>query len=557
MLRRPLSIYNNWSAYDELSDNVELTEALAAKQLAALLRLRAAGVQFDGYLMDAFWYDPEGAYRLWRKPHWPQGPDRWLAACAGNDLKPGLWFSGNTLCKLKAAPEWQDSLDADGWGMCLFHGGFLPHWLETMRLWHERGVRMFKLDFFNFGAAPAVVRNGFLPSEIRARNIAALREGLQGLRDQCPDIVLLGYNGFDEAGAMAGTDFPFRKTIDPRWLEVFDAMYCGDPRPSDVPAMNFWRSMDVYSDHMVRVFERNGFPLARIDNCGFMIGTTGTCYGRKTAAWQGMLILSLARGGWANVYHGNLDLLDAEQAAWFAHVQALFLRLQTCGRFATWGAIPGEGRPYGYLAEDADGALLTVVNPAQAEEVIRLPLKAEGRILFHDGGYKPTLGHGQVTLGAEQMAVVGTGRYRAASFDMGLQKDVRTPASFRPLPGEFLSTGKKEIMATINPPREGHVRVVLQQRDQGNRAKRSTGGAPPHGTTLERLLSIDVAQGTRMVTMTINYDKAIWSGLAWAVGEFRADTLACGTPVSIRCSTKEAADITLTARLFQTTYADE
>ena len=83
MLQHPLSVYNNWSAYDELSDNIELTEALATKQLSALLRLREAGVRFDGYLMDAFWYDPEGAYRLWRKPHWPQGPDRWLAACAG------------------------------------------------------------------------------------------------------------------------------------------------------------------------------------------------------------------------------------------------------------------------------------------------------------------------------------------------------------------------------------------------------------------------------------------------------------------------------------------
>ena len=557
MLRHPISVYNNWSAYDELGDNVELTEALATKQLSELLRLRAAGVRFDGYLMDAFWYDPEGAYRSWRKPHWPQGPDRWLDACLDNDLKPGLWFSGNTLCKLKAAPEWQDSLDAYGRAMCLFHGGFLPHWLETMRFWYERGVRMFKLDFFNFTAAPAVVRKWFLPSEIYAQNIAALRKGLRGLREQCPDVVLLGYNGFEEAGVMSNTDLPFRKDIDTRWLEVFDSMYCGDPRPSDVPAMNFWRSMDVYSDHMVRVFEWNGFPLARIDNTGFMIGTTGTCYVRKTAAWKGMLILSLARGGWMNVYYGNLDLLDAEQAAWFANVQALFFRLQTYGRFATWGGIPGEGRPYGYLAEDADGALLTVVNPAQAEEVICLPLKAEGRIIFHDGGYGPTLGHGQITLGAEQMAVVGIGRYRASSFDMGRQQDVRIPSTIRSLAGEFRSTGKKEIVTNINPPKAGHVRVVLRQRDQDNRAKRSGCGAYPLRATLARLLIIEVEQEKRTVDVMIHYDKDIWSGLSWAVGEFRADTLARGAPVSIRCSTKETADVTLTAQIYQTTYADE
>jgi len=48
-----------------------------------------------------------------------------------------------------------------------------------------------------------------------------------------------------------------RQTVDLRWLEAFDSLYCGDPRLSDVPAMNFWRTMDIYSDHMVRYYETN------------------------------------------------------------------------------------------------------------------------------------------------------------------------------------------------------------------------------------------------------------------------------------------------------------
>src|SRR5712691_6536736 len=32
-LNQPIAVYNNWSAYDELSDNIELTEELAMKQL--------------------------------------------------------------------------------------------------------------------------------------------------------------------------------------------------------------------------------------------------------------------------------------------------------------------------------------------------------------------------------------------------------------------------------------------------------------------------------------------------------------------------------------------
>ncbi len=59
-----------------------------------------------------------------------------------------------------------------------------------------------------------------------------------------------------------------------------------------------------------------------------MIGKTGTCYYRATNCWKGMLILELARGGWVNVYHGNLELLNNEDAKWFAKVQGIYYGLQ-------------------------------------------------------------------------------------------------------------------------------------------------------------------------------------------------------------------------------------
>ena len=73
-LSAPISVYNNWSSYDELSDNIPLTETLAMRELDELLRLKRAGVQFDYYMMDAFWFAPDGGYRTWRKPNWPNGP---------------------------------------------------------------------------------------------------------------------------------------------------------------------------------------------------------------------------------------------------------------------------------------------------------------------------------------------------------------------------------------------------------------------------------------------------------------------------------------------------
>ncbi len=59
---KPVFIYNNWSAYDELSDNVPQTEKLAMRELAEIVRLKQNGVRIDYYVMDAFWFDLWGGF---------------------------------------------------------------------------------------------------------------------------------------------------------------------------------------------------------------------------------------------------------------------------------------------------------------------------------------------------------------------------------------------------------------------------------------------------------------------------------------------------------------
>lgn len=564
MFSQPVSIYINWASYDELSDNVELTEALALRQLDELLRLRSRGVRLDYYLMDAFWYAPEGAYRLWRKPHWPDGPDRWLARCLDQGVKPGLWVSTNTLCKLQPHEAWRDSLNAARSACCFFAGGFLAHFFESLHLWYERGVRLFKFDFADLNAATPEVAASMLPSEVRATNITVFSAALKQFRAKHPEVAFLGYNGFDEPSSpplQGGTSLPFRKLIDPSWLEAFDAMYCGDPRPADVPAMNFWRSKDVYSDHMVRFYERAGYPFKGIDNSGFMVGTTGTCYHRGTAAWQGMLLLSLARGGWANTYYGNLDLIDNDKAAWFAKAQKLHLPLQARGETSTFGGTPGLSEPYGFVGADNQGAVLTVVNPSQSVASLALPLDrvpggagARLRVLFADAGFVPTVGGGQVTLGPEQMAVVGVGAYAAAELDLGTQADSPIPLDAQPVPAEFRPDGTGAIVTEVTPPKEGLLRIVFRQFDAGGFAKRTSGGSPPKGKPLGEMLTIGVTQGGKPVPLTINYNKAIWSGLSWAVGEVSLKGLAGGGPLRVRCATTEAGAATLTGKLHHVRY---
>lgn len=321
VLRDPVWVYNNWSSYDELSDNIPLTEQLAMKELNEIVRLKKYGVHFDYYMMDAFWFDPDGGYRTWRKPNWPDGPDAWIAQCKANGLLPGMWFGTNALVHINAASKWKDSLASNGWTMSFFEGGFLPDFMDVLQYWHDRGIRMFKFDFVDFGAATPETAKKLSAAEIREKNENAFREALRKFRAKNPDAMLVAFNGFGGDMESTAGPFPFHNPVDLRWLEVVDSIYSGDPRPSDVPETNFWRSMDIYSDHMVRRYEEGGMPLERTDSTGMMIGNTGTIYYRKTNAWKGMLWGMMARGGWVNTIHGNLEFLDEEKERWFARAQ--------------------------------------------------------------------------------------------------------------------------------------------------------------------------------------------------------------------------------------------
>lgn len=575
MLKHPVSIYINWAAYDELSDNVELTEALALRQLDELVRLRGLGVRFDYYLMDAFWYAPDGAYRTWRQPHWPDGPERWLQRCHAAGVKPGLWVTANTLRlgKMTCPTAWRDSLDEEAQALCCFYGGFLADFVQALHEWYERGVRLFKFDFADFQAAPRTLREVMTPSEVRAANVTAWQGAMKAFRRAHPEVLLIAYNGYEEAGLQHGTGLQPVKALDLRWLEVFDSMYCGDPRPADVPEMNFWRSKDVYSDHLVRIYEWNGLPLARIDNSGFMIGTTGTCYYRRTAAWQGMLILSLARGGWVNTYYGNLDLLDEAQGRWFAKVQRWYLDLQKTGEFCTFGGFPGKGEAYGFAALRDGSGLLAVVNPGQtvAELTLPVPAGSKVRVLFRDAGLvveaacysaksakaaafatKHEPSPLSVRLGPEQMALIGVGSYAEAAFDLGIQEDVKIPSAIRRL-AEFAGTENQRLIthALATPPRDGRLRLVMRQFDSAGLPLRLSGGAPPNGKTMGELLILRAEQEGRAVPVEIAYDKAIWSGLSWAVGEVDCSALKPWHPLTVTLESRDARPLTLIGAIYE------
>jgi hypothetical protein len=540
-LPAPIWVYNNWSAYDELSDSVPLTEVLAMRELDEVVRLRKLGVRFDYYVMDAFWYAPDGAYRTWRTDSWPDGPGRWIDACKENGILPGLWFSSNSLTQLLPAPRWEGSLTGTGTAMSLESGEFLDDLVEVLQYWYDEGIRLFKFDFADFSAVAADRAGTAAEQGVRARNARAFRAALTKFRQANPGVVLVAFNGFGGDMGSTAAPFPFEDPVDVRWLKVFDALFSGDPRPADVPEMDFWRSVDIYSDHMVRRYEESGVPLPRIDATSAMIGTTGTDYVRGTSAWQGMLLLTAARGGWINTVHGNLELLDDEKARWLAKLQAMYEPLQRAGTTRMFGGIPGEVEPYGFASTVADGALYTVVNPRQSVELIPLPESASApsggarRVLFRDDGFVPELEGDAIRLGPGQLALVGAGRYASADYDLGVQRDVVIPRTIEPVPAVFSQTGGGEaVEAEIVPPKTGDLRVVLQQRDGQGSIVRSTTEQSMGG-----FLVIEATQGDARLPVDIRYDKVVWSGLSWGVGEIRHADLAPGEPVRIRLSSAD------------------
>jgi len=558
--KQPVFIYNNWSAYDELSDNKPQTEELAMRELAEIVRLKKSGVEIDYYVMDAFWFDLWGGYRTWHKQRWPNGPDKWLTTCKANNIRPGMWFSTNLIAThsgrfLEVIPEWKDSLGTDANIMCLFDGGYLNHLSKTLQIWHDKGVRLFKFDFAYFEAATPEAKKKYSPAEILEKNKVAFMTMLQQFRKNNPDVLITGYNGF--GGDMENTYSPFDNIkIDPRWMDTFDTLYCGDPRFSDVPMMNIWRSQDNYSDHQVSAYQAYGMPIRRIDNCAFMIGKTGTCYYRANHCWKGMLILELARGGWVNVYHGNLELLTDEDARWFAKVQSMYHPLQKQDSTITFGSIPGKGKPYGFKSSSSNGIVCTVVNPSQQTAAMVLPVEmaSKAKILYADGGYKPSIKGNRLTFGAEQLVVVGFDEYANEKYYIGIDNTINIPLSIDKIEATFAATAKNTIEGQVNPVKGKNIRIIMQQFYKNGDPRRSWPGAPPDGKKVSEALIIKATQDGKELPLHIENDKMIWSGLSWAVAELRQLDLDPNKPLNIKCISKENDELNLKSDVYIVEY---
>jgi hypothetical protein len=304
-----------------------------------------------------------------------------------------------------------------------------------------------------------------------------------------------------------------------------------------------------------------GFPLERIDSTGFMVGNTGTIYYRRLHAWKGAFLLMMARGGWVNTVHGNLEFIDNRDALWVARAQSLFFELQGLGRIHTFGGIPGEVEPYGFGGVTTRGSVYVVVNPGQTVAGVKLPVLApdqpslgQGRVQFRDAGFEPQINGTQLSLGPGQMAMVGFGAYASLDFDFGIQSDVVIPRSIAPFPISFRDAGVGSIEASVQPFTHGVLRVIVQEMTPNGELRRTWAGGPPSGENMGKVFALSASQNDRTIPVRIDYDKVIWSGLNWAVGEIDAKDLTPGIPLLLRFHSAEKDPIKVKGTAYLVEY---
>ena len=68
------------------------------------------------------------------------------------------------------------------------------------------------------------------------------------------------------------------------------------------------------------------------------------------------------------------------------------------------------------------------------------------------------------------------------------------------------------------------------------------------------MLTITARQGDRQLATRIEYDKAIWSGLSWAVAEVDAAELDRTAPLTVTYATTDKRPVFLECRAYQVTY---
>lgn len=364
------AIYNEWAAHDELGSGPELTEELVNKQLDKLDEIKEkTGIVFDYYTMDAFWFEENVPYTAFKKRTWDNGVAAVRKRIEDQGMKFGLWFDVNSKV-VKIEDENYNRRNDEKYEMCMSD----PQYLELFKnglLYNikNNNLRLLKLDFANFDcnnhAHTYHAPGGVASKEPSVRGLILV---LEEARKAQNDLLIMAYNGFTTTlDWLASIDITRKGfAISPWWAFIFEYVYCGDPRPSEYPALQLRHSVDWYADAMVRIFKDSLFPIEAIDDCGIMVGKAETIYDLGKSQWRDGWMMNLSRGGKKIHYYGDLTLLEDDDLKFMKNSMPMFNKLRHCNtpyntKFILGNAVLGE--LYGYSNSDGCSGYITVVNP--------------------------------------------------------------------------------------------------------------------------------------------------------------------------------------------------
>jgi hypothetical protein len=515
-------IYNDWGAHDELGTLVkpQLTEQLTNELLDVLQVMKANyGTQLDYYVLDAFWYDPQGAYISFKQPNWPRGYEPALERMRALGMKPGLWFDlgGGTL-DLKNTPGWQGPESP-----CLSDPEFarlLEHAIEVHV--REHSLSLLKFDFANLLCQHGAGKSPSL--SVLEKNADRLRQVCDEARRANPAMAILAFNTFSLVEMMESTKrYDEAYAVSPWWVLWFDALYSGDPRPSELPSVTSLRdSSNWYQDHVFRGFARSLLPLFMIDDCGTIIGKTSTIYYLGAEGFTDSWILNIMRGAHSPILYGDLRLLSENDKKFLA-ASIRFLRAQgnVLAHTRPILGIPGKGEVYGYLTQSEDLAFVTLVNPhlyAQSFAVpVGGPAVARGfrKLVFsNDGqareGIRPVNGvlSGKLIPGEIRIYALGT-REKVAPLFLP-PAPTREYHEATPVADPF--AGRKEAQLKIAPQQAGKTLAVIIQYQKGGEPDRSYDRP-------QEIMQVtgETATGPIRFSSIPREGTDIWSKCSWAI----------------------------------------
>lgn len=376
--KKGLKIYGDWAAHDELSDSDPLDEAMALRLLHSLNDAKEKyNVSFDTYLMDAFWYEEKQPYTAFKKNTWPNGIQPFLVSLEKSGMDLGLWFDVNMeKLELNGYTKRQEG----DYKLCLADPKVSDALFDGIeQQMRECRLTSIKLDFAYFECENKEhTYHSALKTESKEPAVRNFLHGIERLKKINPNLLILAYNGFTtDLKYLAYVDEKLCKyTVSPWWLFYLNYIYCGDPRPSEVPTRNLSNSIIYYTDAMIAQFAKSLIPFEGIDDHGTMIGKTGTIYNLKTEGFYDSWIMNISRGGQKLHLYGETDYLTEQHWKFIRDSREMFdftcrpdnITTQILG-------VPNMERPYGYSNSNGYEGYITLVNCCNMEKIVSVSLE--------------------------------------------------------------------------------------------------------------------------------------------------------------------------------------